>query len=265
MSLGQQERRLLDLERKALQLPQELLAAERRVAALEQGLAKLWSFGGTAECEVTITGHAKNLFSVGIPDMTVEVWRPDNTGDQVGSTVLTNASGDYTINASIELGTSGDTARIYFSKSRYNSLDFDFASITPGSIPLSCGSNPVNDVQLFAASGYEASRVCVDPLSDNLTIIDSVHGTIALAWSAFFNFWIGHKTVAGTLYDWIFDAVAIGTEPNIVKVRNNGTLAAMAHSTASSVGCNPLSYSGSGPGIAPLYVPGTISWTVTDP
>ena len=43
--IGEAERRLLDLERKTIQLPTVLNSLEQRTTALEQGLNKSWGWG----------------------------------------------------------------------------------------------------------------------------------------------------------------------------------------------------------------------------
>lgn len=199
-------------------------------------------------CDVTITGQVTTFeWGFDLPDVAVSAWYPDNTGTLIG-TAVTDGSGNYSITGSVPVG--GTSATIYFSKTRWAD-----EAPTP---TITCGSN-VWDQIMTAAATYHEAAYCVEPISDSVSLVDSVYGAATLTWAG--AGWIGSIAVPGIIYT-LHPDPAFGTEPNILTVTSG---LGNANSDTSTIGCDPFDYSGSGPGNVALYPTGTGHWTITDP
>jgi len=242
-------------------LARDVAKAKDDAGALYQMLMAAASLTGQEnECPVTITGTVSSSgYLLPIFQMSIEAWYPDNSGTKIGPTVLTDTAGDYTINGFIP--STGTTATIYASKAR-----FVTNTITP---TLTCGSFSGADISMSADSGYELTALCGDPFSDSLSLVDTLFGTIAIAYDVVNSWWVGSQVIGGSTITWKFKP-NLGAEPGIISVVGvGGASFGTASSTSSTINCanvgvDPLHYSGSGGASITLYPSGTGHWSIDD-
>ena len=244
-------------------LARDVAKAKDDAGALYQMLMAAASLAGKGnECPVTITGNVTTFaYGFNLAGASVEVWYPDNTGIQVGTTATTDGLGDYTINGSVPTG--GVAATIYFSKVRFFDQIYGLS--------LGCGSATA-DGTLGAATGYHESEICTDPLSDNLTLVDAVLGTVTITYNPSTFQWEFTIVTGANPRSYEFCPPGITAEPGILVVSfygpgGIGIFLPRTKSTSSTIGCAPLNYVASGPETDPshTYPSGTGNWTITDP
>lgn len=138
--------------------------------------------GCNCGCKVSINGRVLGCNGIGYPSLTVTL-RDSSTSGTILATTTSDGSGNYSF--SNVVATAGNNLFVVFASpnARLNSTNYSltYTSGTPSSTQWACNATTTAlDKTLPVASGYACFTGCVDPVADNLTLTDSIYGSLTI-------------------------------------------------------------------------------------
>lgn len=188
--------RILWLERQVIMLGNRLTLNEANHATAEQQGAALWynpfweiTPPPTSDFSTSgkIVACGPTGSAIGVPSCAVNFTDTSGAGGTTYATYTTDGSGNY---SGPGIATIGSTTTMWIHLTPGDTFASRFAAFTPVSRPINTGPNAIPSQSLSPASGYLCSAFAYFPISNSLTITDSVLITGGVAFNRVGSQWL---------------------------------------------------------------------------